>query len=425
MRKKLTKTAVDTLAPLPSRYVVWDSELPGFHVRVAPSGVKTFAVFYRAGSGRSAPQRRHTLGRYGTLTAEQARALARSVLADVVQGADPAKDRSDDKQAFTVEELGRQFLTDVDVRRKSSTAYEYRRIWNKIVVPELGSTKVKTVTSADIARVHRKLRETPYMANRVLALVGSFYTFAVRQGVCDSNTNPARAVESFAEEKRERYLSEIELGRLGRALMQAESVGLPPAPSKASHRKNGETAKHRPKSADTPKPADPWAVAAIRFLLLSGWRKREALTLKWAYLDSERFIATLPDTKTGRSKRPLGAAVWELLKALPRQAGSPYVFPGYRPDEPRVDLDTLWHAVRHAAGIPDFRLHDLRHSFASVSAGDGASLLIIGRLLGHANAASTERYAHLASNPLRKAADATANRVAALMSAFPSPLAPA
>ena len=156
-------------------------------------------------------------------------------------------------------------------------------------------------------------------------------------------------------------------------------------------------------------PANPFAIAAIRFLLLTGWRESEALTLKWTDVNLDRGTATLPDTKTGRSQRVLGAPARLLLSNLPRVGESPFVFPGAAAEKPLTEISRVWYAVRAAATLDDVRLHDLRHSFASVSASSGGSLLLIGKLLGHKDTATTSRYAHLLDDPVREAADTASN----------------
>lgn len=411
MATKLTKRTVDALPPRLVRYDVYDTELPGFVVRVTTDGMKTFSVIYRAGSGRSAPKRRVTLGRYGALTVEQARQFARQTLAEVARGADPAIQRAHAKEAPTVAALGVDYLDEVRDRRKPTTAHEYARQWNKHVLPAFGNKRVAEVTPADVARLHRSMRDTPYQANRVLALLGSYFTYAERQGVRSRHTNPAYDVDPYKEESRERYLTAAEIARLGDALTRAEREGIPAAPNRRRKRKTGPTAKHRPKTADKPTPANPFAVSAIRFLLLTGWREREALNLKWAEIDLVRGVATLSDTKTGKSVRVIGAPARLLLSGLPQIEESPYVFPGRTKDRPLIEINRVWYAVRHAAKLDDVRLHDLRHSFASVSASSGGSLLIIGKLLGHRETATTAKYAHLFDDPVKAAADATAGQL--------------
>lgn len=278
-------------------------------------------------------------------------------------------------------------------------------------MPALGGMRVRDVTAGNIARLHRSLRSTPYNANRVLALLGSFFTYAEREGLRPKHTNPAHDVEPYKERSRERFLTPAEVSRLGDALRIAERVGLPSAPNRRRHQKTGAAAKHRPKTADQPIPANPFAIASIRFLLLTGWREREALNLKWSEVDFGRGIATLGDTKTGRSIRVIGAPACLLLAELPRFEGSEYVFPGKFQNRPLVEINRIWYAVRHAAKLEDVRLHDLRHSFASVSASAGGSLLVIGKLLGHRESATTAKYAHLLDDPLKAAANSTAAQI--------------
>lgn len=421
MKVKLTKRSVDALKAEAGRLLVFDTELPGFGVRVLPDGKRTFFAQYRTAGGRRGRVRRYTLGRYGKLTVEEARTAAKEVFAKVALGEDPAAARRAWKTAPTVRELGEEYLESVDATRKPSTAREYRGLWRRHVVSALGTAAVRSVSTAEVSRLHRRLRDTPYAANRVLSLLSSFFTYAERQGVRPAQSNPVRGVERYPERSRERFLTPAEVKRLGEALVEAETVGLPPAPNRRKRPATGKTAKHRTKSAGTPTPANPFAVSAIRFLLLSGFREKEALTLRWEYLDLERKVALLPDTKTGRSVRRLGGAAVLLLDSLPRIAGSPYVFPGGKPGSHLVEINRVWYAVRHAAGLEDVRLHDLRHSFASAVASAGGSLLMIRSLLGHRDPATTAKYAHLLADPVQATADATAGELADLLGAATKP----
>ncbi len=412
MPRKITKAMLDRLVVTEpgTRVLFFDTELAGFGVRATPAAT-TFFVQYRAGTGRTAPKRRLSLGRYGALTVEQARRLAKDTLAAVARGTDPASDRIAVKGAPTVSILGTDYLADVRDRRKRSTAREYVRLWEKHVFPALGTKRVAEVSPADVARLHRSLRPTPYTSNRVLALLGAFFSYAERQGLRPRHTNPAHDVEPYKERSRERFLTPAEVARLGDALTRAELNGVPPAPNRRRTRKTGPSAKHRPKTADKPLPANPFAVAAIRFLLLTGWREREALDLKWNEIDLARGTATLPDTKTGKSVRVMGNPARLLLSGLPRFEGSQYVFPGRVNGHPLIEINRVWYAVRHTAKLDDVRLHDLRHSFASVSASSGGSLLIIGKLLGHRESATTAKYAHLFDDPMRAAADSASGQL--------------
>jgi integrase len=393
-------------------------------VRVTPDGVKTFALLYRAGRGRKAARRRVTLGRYGALTVDAARCLAGQVLAEVAKGGDPAQDRSHLKTAPTVAELGELYLADVTMRRKQTTAREYARLWSRHVLPAFGNRKVSSVTTADIRRLHRSLSSTPFIANRVAALLGAFFTFAAQEGVGRANENPAHDVEFYLEEPRERFLAPAEFVRLGEALRTAERVGLPPAPHHRRKPKSAHTIKHRAKDWGKPKPADPFAVAAIRLLALTGCRESEILSLQWDCVDFDHGYLRLADSKTGKSNRAIGASVASLLHSLPRLDDSVYVLPGSKPGTHLKEIKRLWHSIRHAAGLGNLRLHDLRHSFASVPASGGESMLVLRSLLGHARVATTERYAHLSDDPLRRAADKASREIASWLDGSDTAIVP-
>lgn len=411
---RLTKRRIESLAAPPNcDYFVWDDELRGFGVRVtehAGTVRRAYVVGYRPPGRRTF--RRHTLGAHGTLTLDEARRLARRLLADVLDGEDPAEERRRLRGRRTLSQLGEAYLRDVALRAKPTTAREYARLWKTAVVPTLGAHPVADVTRSDVTRLHRQLHATPYQANRVLALLGAFFRYAEGEGARPPGSSPTRGVRRFPESNRERFLTPAEVAQLGEALATAEATGLPPAPTR--RRPLGT---RRPKRTSVPgtalRPANPFSVAALRLLLLTGCREREILTLRWDAVDLERGFLRLADTKTGRSVRPLGAAAAELLDALPRVAGSPFVFPGARDGKPLQDVSRLWYAVRLAAGLPDVRLHDLRHSFAAVSASGGDSLLVTRALLGHRHVATTQRYAHLADDPVKAAADRAAGSLAA------------
>ena len=313
-----------------------------------------------------------------------------------------------------MERVGVTYLENVRARQKPKTAGEYERLWQKHIVPALGRRPVAEVDVSEIRRLHNALAATPYLANRLLAVLSAFFTFARREGWRPDNPARDESLDRYPEASRERFLSPAEVTKLGEALTRAETVGLPPAPEL---RKPAPTKRpqNRPKSADVPNPANPHAVAALRLLLLTGCREGEIRTLRWDAVDLERGFLRLADTKTGRSVRPLGAAAAELLSGVRKVHRSPYVFPGLRPSVPLRSLKRLWHAVRFAAGLPDVRLHDLRHSFASFSAIGGDSLLVTRALLGHRTVSSTSRYAHLSDDPVRAAVDRVAGDLASLL----------
>ena len=202
------------------------------------------------------------------------------------------------------------------------------------------------------------------------------FNLAEKWGLRLDGTNPVRHIEKYAEGRRERFLSVEEMLRLGKALRQAE--------------KESE---------------NPFALAAIRLLVFTGARLGEILTLRWSQIDMKRAVAILPDSKTGQKRLYFNEPAMEVLTMLPRLEGNPYVIPGHRRASHLVNLQKPWQRLRESAGLSDVRLHDLRHSFASIAVSTGHTLPVIGKLLGHSKATTTERYAHLADDPLRAAND--------------------
>ncbi|CAL8981593.1 Putative prophage phiRv2 integrase [Rhodoplanes serenus] len=296
-------------------------------------------------------------------------------MGEVAGGGDPAVKRKA-VIAPTVREVAQSFLEEhVDRKRKSSTAAHYRDCLNRLVLPVLGERCITDVTHAEIADWHGDLEDTPYQANRALAVLSALFSFAEKRDTVAKGSNPCRGVEKFPESSRERYLTSEEISRLGEAMEAIESE------SKVS----------------------PYTLAAIRLLLLTGARRGEILTLKWEYVDFERGMLFLPDSKTGRKSIPLNDLALDLLQSLPRESENSWVIPGRKQDRPLVELKTAWRSVLKRASLKNVRIHDLRHTFASIAAAEGASLLIIGKLLGHRNPQTTQRYAHLASDPLRTA----------------------
>jgi integrase len=407
-RQKITNRLVSHLECTGREYTVWDETLRGFGVRVRNSGAKAYVVVYRAGVGRGAPVRRDTIAAVGKITPERARARARAILGVVAHGGDPASQKATERGTPTVAELGDRFMADhVRPKRKRGTAEFYRDILDRIVKPALGTTKADKLTRLQVGKLHSSLSDTPFQANRMLAVVGSMYAFASRAGIVPEGTNPGRGIDKFKEGRRERFLTGEELGRLGSAIREAETTGIPWTVDETK-----ATAKHVRKENRYTRIA-PSAAAALRLLLFTGCRLREILHLQWAHVDFERGCLFLPDSKSGRKTIILNAPALSVLNALKQV--SPYVVPGDDPEKPRHDLKRPWDAVTKRAELTGVRLHDLRHTYASFGAGGGLGLPIIGRLLGHSQAATRARYAHLDNDPLRYASEAIATRIAAAL----------
>jgi len=407
--QRITKRTVDALKSNGSEFTVWDNAVTGFGVRVRTTGAKSYVVVYRAGSGRGAPVRRYTIAAVGKIAPERARARAKVILGSVAHGHDPADQKTTERGMPTMAELADRFMAEhVEVKRKGRTAEFYRDILDRIVKPAIGTTKADKLNRLQVAKLHSSLSSTPFQANRVLAVVGSMYAFAGRAGIVPENTNPARRIDKFKESRRERFLTGEELERLGGAIREAETNGIPWTVDESK-----PNAKHLPKSGNRLTKINPFAVAALRLLLFTGCRLREILHLRWEHVDLERGLLFLPDSKSGRKTVILNAPALTVLNDVQRVG--PYVVPGDDPERPRPDLKRPWDAVTKRAGLTGVRLHDLRHTYASFGAGGGLGLPIIGRLLGHTQAATTARYAHLDNDPLRRASEAIAGRIAAAL----------
>ena len=252
--------------------------------------------------------------------------------------------------------------------------------------------------------------ETPVTANRAIVTLSGVYTFASRRRLIADGINPARGIEKFREHARERYLSAEELGRLGQALRSGETAGL------AWPREAGRAlSKHDRKPDNRKTVLSPHVTAAFRLLLFTGCRLREILQLRWSEIDFERGLLLLPDSKTGQKTVVLNAPALQILACVPRIGGCQFVILGDDPARPRADLHKPWELVRHHARLEGVRLHDLRHTHASVGAGAGLGLRIIGKLLGHKHTDTTARYAHLDADPLRRASDRIGNELAAAL----------
>jgi integrase len=373
---KLTKRMIEALEPREREYFLWDEELRRFGVRVLPGGRKSFVIQYRIGK-RS---RRMNLGLFGVVTPDAARKRALQALAQVAAGVDPLEEQRAKLNAITVAELAAKFEInhiELNCRLKASTGREYRHALKRYILPALGKLKVGAVTRADLARLHSSMADRPYQANRTLEVVSKMFNLAEEWGYRPEGTNPRKGIKKYAEQKRERFLSPAELRRVGEVLdeMAAERIEMPSA------------------------------IAAARLLMLTGCRLNEIMTLKWSYVHLASGELRLPDSKTGKKVVQLGQPAVTLLRGLARVPGNPWVLPGKVEGGRLTDLQPFWRRVRARAGLIDVRIHDLRHTFASVAAGEGMSLTMIGKLLGHTQHQTTARYAHLAGGTVKMAAN--------------------
>jgi integrase len=254
------------------------------------------------------------------------------------------------------------------------------------------------------------MADRPYAANRAVAVWSKAFAWAAGAGLIPEGQNPAKNIKKYREQGRERFLTSDELARFGDALREGETIGLPYSVDETK-----PTAKHAAKADHRRVKLDRYATAALRLLILTGARLREILHAKWEQIDIERGLIFLADSKTGKKPLYLSAAAQKVLADLPRVEGNPHLIAGAKDGAPRSDLKKPWAAVSRAAGLEGLRLHDLRHSFASFAAGASLGLPIIGKLLGHSQPATTARYAHLDTDPMRRAVDTIGSAIAGAM----------
>lgn len=414
---RIAKRVVDAAKPQAERYTVWDSDLKGFGLRVSPQGTKTYMVRYRAGGGRTGTLRQLVIGRHGVITAEEARDEARKVLASATKGADPQADRAKVRADITVSELCDLYLEQGVAMKKASTLTTDKSRIERHIKPILGSKRVNAVTLPDIerwmqdvatgrtaskikpSRAQVKAGQAPKdaelrrlkdpvarggkgTATRTAGLLGGIFEFAVKRKI--RSDNPVRGLQRYRDRKMERFLSPAELTALGEAMAASDAAG-------------GNLS----------------ATRILRLLALTGARRGEIEQLKWSEVDPDFGCLRLEDSKTGQKIVPIGRVALEVIEAAPKVKGSPFVFPSTTdPLKPFGQLQKTWLVVRKAAGLDDVRIHDLRHSFASSGVASGQGLVVLGKLLGHADVKTTSRYAHLADDPVRAAADSISAHIA-------------
>ena len=379
--RSISRRTVDALS-VEKDTVFWDRELAGFGVRVYPSGSKVYVVQTRGPGG----PKRATVGRHGVITADQARRRAASAIARIKAGEDPGLSPAPTRESPTVAEVASRYLREhVEVRCKPATVGHYRTVIDRHIVPALGGVPVAALTPRQVADLHYGLRERPYTANLAVDTLSQLIGQAMAWGLMPEGSNPCRQVQRYREGRRERFLTDVEFRRLGRVLDGMEAAGEAPV----------------------------HAIAAVRLLMLTGCRRNEVMTLRWEDVDLDAGELRLRDGKTGPRVVSLSPAAVEVLAAVPRVAGNPWVIVGRRPGQRLSSLYDPWLRIRARAELDDVRLHDLRHSFASRALALGESLPVIARLLGHAQLRSAARYAHLGGDAVKEAAARVADAIGA------------
>ena len=374
--RTISKRTVEGLSVDDKDAVFWDGELPGFGVRVYPSGSTVYVVQTRA-KGKS---KWVTLGRHGVISADQARRKAAETIARIKSGEDPGVKPA---STVTVADVATRYLIEhVPLHCKPGTAKMYRSVVTRFILPAYGHLAVEEVDREHIGDLHYELREIPYQANRVLEIGTKLFNLAelwkVRTG-----GNPCKFVRKYREKNREWFLTDKVFRRLGGVLneMEAEST------------------------------LSVYPAAAFRLLMLTGCRRNDIVTLKWEHVDLEGGELRLPDSKTGARMVALSPAAARVLAKLTRIEGNRWVIPGFKPNRHLADLNPYWERVRERAKLQDVRIHDIRHSFASRALALGESLSMIGKLLGLNKIDTTSRYAHVARDSIKASSACVANSI--------------
>lgn len=410
---KLTKRNSDAVTPTCRPCYYFDTELPGFFLRVMPSGVKAWGFEYRAGSGRSAPKRRTTIASFGKLTAEQARSEAKRLSAQVTSGYDPAGRKSEQARELTVAQLVDLYeLEGCVVQRGSRQGQPMKERTKKLtlarlrnhVVPLLGRRKLSDLTPGDVEkfvsdvsrgktsrdervgmRARIIVRGGEGAARKVVRDLSAVLSFATRRGLLSINPCATAAVRKI-DNKRQRYLNIEEITNLGTALEKLATEGV-----------------------------NPKALDIVRLWALTGCRRDEIAALKWSEVDLDNGLLVLDDSKTGKSVRPLATAAVAVLSKIERHEHSRFVFPAERGAGHYQGTKKVWPRIVARANLSGVTPHTLRHTVGSTAVSSGEALPLTGAILGHSNARSTSIYAHVQHDPSKRVADRVAQTIAAAL----------
>jgi integrase len=347
------------------------TEVTGFGLRVTAAAARSFVLNYRI----AARERRYTIGSYPDWSVAAAREQAKELKRKVDIGHDPMGRRHEDRAAPTVAQLATRYLEEYAVRKAHRSRKDEESMLRNLVLPSIGKLKVPEVRHDDIDQLHREIGQSrPVRANRVLQVLSKMFALATRWGY--RSDNPVLGWHRNPEHRRSRYLSSLELGRLTTVLAEHPNQR---------------------------------CASAVRLLLLTGARRGEVLAAGWDQFDLNLGVWVKPSSHVKQKKEhrvPLSGAAIRLLREMhSTSTGSRFLFPGKVPDRPLQEVKAFWAGVCRKAGLKDCRIHDLRHTYASILASAGLSLPVIGALLGHSQPSTTARYSHLFDDPLREATE--------------------
>lgn len=390
-----------TIAQLKAGQVLWDDIVRGFGVRRQRS-TAVYVLKYRF----RRRQRFVTIGPHGSpWDVDDARQEARrllGILASKERPRDPAEERDRAASETDFAAFSKRYLAEfAAIRKKPRSIAEDTRNLEAHILPTIGKLKLSEISRSDLIQFHLSMKSTPIAANRCLALVSHIFSMAEKWGLSEFGANPCKRIDRYKEKRRERFLSEEEISRLGDALRAAET-------NYTIHQSTRRS------------PEDWRAIVCYRLLLYTGARLGEILSLQWDWIDWDRGVARLPDSKTGARDLILSQQAMTVLRSIKKRnfqlyPGNKFVLPGDKQGKPFSGIQKPWQRIRQLANLPDVRLHDLRHSFASTAVSSGHSLYIVGTLLGHQNVSTTQRYAHLSTAPIKEVSDRIATKIASLI----------
>lgn len=374
---KLTKSYVETLKCAEKSYEVWDTDIKGLGCMVHPTGKKTYYFLYRFKGTR---KHRLKVGVHGHITCEIAKEIVRGWMGDLARGIDPKehhkKNSSEEKQHMTVEAFLELFVEKYKkVHNKPNTIKKDVERMRSAIIPFLGKLTISAVIQEDILKFQEHLKNIPGQFNRCHALLRKAFSLAELWGYRIKNSNPCHGIHRYPEKKKERFLTQEELVKLDGVLKKQEDL----------------------------RKLSPYSLAAIRMLMYTGCRLSEILTLQWEDVFLKEGYIHLKDSKTGEKRIPLNESACNILATLNQVKGNPYIFVGNKPGTCLSTLQDAWHKIRSLANLEGVRIHDLRHTFASLAIKQGVDLYTVSKLLGHKNIATTTRYAHLEMKQLLKA----------------------
>ncbi len=379
-KASITLTIVNTLK---TGEQVRDTQIMGYGVR-KQKDTATYFVNKRIKGGGPVWI---TIGQHGTWTPTTARKRAVEISRDLDLGINPNEILKIKREKLTFGEAAIRFLEEHGPKLKPRTYYDYDRMLTKLILPAFKKKALDEITHTDVTRFHVKMKNTPRQANHCLSVISKLMSWAQQSNLKESTVNPVVGIKRFKENKKERYLSMDEFKALGDLLTRLEADGS----------------------------ESPYVIAALRLYLFTGARRGEILELQWKHVDLDAGVLRLPDSKTGQKYIHLSTPALDILKNIPRLANNPYVIIGKKEGAHMVNITKPWMRIRKLIGLDDVRLHDLRHSFASIIASSGGSLVMIGKLLGHTQTQTTARYAHLFDDPLRQLNEEAGEAITAAM----------